>query len=143
MEYRHTQIGTLIIAVFCMILFLILLVPFIAHSIEPALLLIILFLVAMLSLFYSLTVEIHDKTLICSFGIGLIRRRISLTDVAAAQAVRNPWWVGWGIRWYPGRYWLWNVSGFDAVELLFKNGTVFRIGTNEPESLAQAIRNSI
>ena len=42
----------------------------------------------------------------------------------------------------PGKYWLWNVSGFRAVELVFKDGKRFRIGTDEPESLIRAIENN-
>jgi hypothetical protein len=39
----------------------------------------------------------------------------------------------------PGQYWLWNVSGMGAVELQLKNGSRFRIGTDEPETLARAV----
>jgi hypothetical protein len=34
---------------------------------------------------------------------------------------------------------IWNVSGFDAVELELDDGTRFRIGTDEPVALAAAI----
>jgi hypothetical protein len=96
-------------------------------------------LVIMLALFYSLTVEIRDNNLVCQFGIGLIRRQIPLSDIRDARPVRNPWYVGWGIRWMPGQYWLWNVSGLSAVELLLQSGARFRIGTDEPENLVKAI----
>jgi hypothetical protein len=39
----------------------------------------------------------------------------------------------------PGQYWVWNVSGLDAVELTLRSGRRFRIGTDEPEELAKAI----
>jgi hypothetical protein len=46
--------------------------------------------------------------------------------------------VGWGIRWTPAS-WMWNVSGFDAVEITYASGKRFRIGTNQPKELAAAI----
>jgi len=61
-----------------------------------------------------------------------------LSQVQNAAVVRNKWYYGWGIRLTPGG-WLWNVSGLDAVELTFKNGKKFRIGTDEPDRLLQAL----
>jgi hypothetical protein len=106
----------------------------------PAALVVTLSILAIfLVLFYSLNVEISSNVLVCRFGIGLIRRQIPLSDIQEVRAVTNPWFVGWGIRWMPGQYWLWNVSGLRAVELLLKNGTRFRVGTDEPEALVHAI----
>jgi hypothetical protein len=39
--------------------------------------------------------------------------------------------------------WIYNVSGFDAVELKMKNGKVYRIGTDESEKLESALQQSI
>jgi len=36
--------------------------------------------------------------------------------------------------------WIYNVSGFGAVELIMKNGRVYRIGTNVPRELEDAIK---
>ena len=103
----------------------------------------VLFLGALvMALFVSLTVEVDSTALSCRFGPGFIRRRIPLVDIAGATAVKNPWVIGWGIRWYPGRCWVWNVSGLQAVELAMKNGRTFRIGTDEPTALVQAITNA-
>ena len=62
--------------------------------------------------------------------------------IAEVRSVRNPWHAGWGIRWFPGRYLLWSVSGFQAVEVVTKDGNRFRIGTDEPEMLVQAIQTN-
>jgi hypothetical protein len=86
---------------------------------------------------------VRDGGLTCFFGPGMIRKRIALADIREAQAVHNPWIAGWGIRWMPSRYWLWNVSGRDAVELTLANGNKFRIGTDEPEKLVEAIQSKI
>jgi hypothetical protein len=147
MEYRHTQIGMIPIALLVVAIVLILLIPFLnvgnIHPIPTAILTaIIIVLVAALALFYSLSVEIKENTLICYFGVGLIQRRIPLSEIQQVRKVQNPWYAGWGIRWMPGQYWLWNVSGFRAVELIFENGKRFRLGTDEPESLVNAIETN-
>jgi len=37
--------------------------------------------------------------------------------------------------------WLvWNISGLDAVELTYCDGKKFRIGTDEPEALLEALK---
>ena len=142
MEYRHTQIGTVVIAALGAAIVLVLAPSLMNVPIHPIQTSVVVVLVIVLGLFYSLTVEIKENFLECYFGPGLISRKILLSDIIEARAVRNPWLVGWGIRWYPGKYWLWNVSGLQAVELLFKNGKRFRIGSDEPESLVQAIQNN-
>lgn len=96
-------------------------------------------LIAVGLLFATLTVTVADGCLTCRFGIGIIRRTIRLKDVRTAEAVRNRWYYGWGIRLVP-QGWLWNVSGLNAVELTFTDGKRFRIGTDEPERLVAAIR---
>ena len=35
---------------------------------------------------------------------------------------------------------VWNISGLDAVELTYHNGKKFRIGTDEPEALLEALK---
>lgn len=95
----------------------------------------------LLSLF-SLTTVVSEDDVQVSFGIGLIRRRIALNRITSAEAVRNHWIYGWGIRWIPNG-WLWNVSGLDGVELALVNGRRFRIGTDEPERLAAAIQGAL
>ena len=37
--------------------------------------------------------------------------------------------------------WLvWNISGLDAIELTYHDGKKFRIGTDEPEALLEALK---
>jgi hypothetical protein len=56
--------------------------------------------------------------------------------------VKNPWYYGWGIRLIPGG-WLYNVSGFWAVELQMKNGKRYRIGTDDAEGLAKSLEAAL
>jgi hypothetical protein len=140
MEYRHKQFGFVINSA---LLLCILLVIFSNDGkFQPILIEVPVLLIAALALFYSLGVEIHDNALICRMGIGLIQKRILLSEIQQARAVQNPWYAGWGIHWIPGQYWIWNVSGLRGVELTLKNGKRFRIGTNEPESLVHAIESN-
>ncbi len=140
MQYHHRQVGTVIISVVGIVLVFFLIRYLTIESIQPAEVWAGVILLVALCLFASLTVEIKDRTIICYFGPGLIRRTIALSDIREVRPVRNSWFLGWGIRWMPGRYWLWNVSGFEAVELTLTNGKQFRIGTDEPDSLIQAIQ---
>ena len=139
MDYHHTQVGTLMIIGLLTPMLAILLVPFLIGIFPPVLFVVFLLVVVSLALFSSLTVQITEGMLTCSFGIGIVRKQIPLRDIIEARAVKNPWYVGWGIRWMPGQYWVWNVSGLRAVELVLRNGSRFRIGTDEPEVLANAI----
>jgi hypothetical protein len=96
----------------------------------------------MIPLFGWLTVTVNNEEVMVKFGIGIIRKKIKIKDVKAAVQVRNKWYYGWGMRMGPGG-WMYNVSGLDAVEIEMKNGGKFRIGTDQPEELARAIRQKI
>ena len=50
--------------------------------------------------FRSLTVEISDQSLNWYFGSGFWRKSIPLSEVARVEAIRIPWWVGGGIRYF-------------------------------------------
>ncbi len=143
MEYRHSQFAAVIVFGMLIPFMAILVLPLFLQGFPPIVPFALLVLLIGFALFYSLNVEIGDGVLVCSFGVGLIRRRIFLSDVQSVRIVQNPWYVGWGIRWMPGQYWLWNVSGLQAVELLFKDGVRFRIGTDEPQVLAGAIESNL
>jgi hypothetical protein len=143
MEYNHKQIGTVIIVPMIILFFVVIMMSPTNKAIQSILVVVVLVFIAVLALFYSLNVEIKNNTIICRFGIGLIQKHIPLSEIQAANTVQNPWWIGWGIRWIPGRYWLWNVSGFQAVELTYKDGHRFRIGTDEPEALLNAIKKNL
>ncbi len=138
MDYRHTQIGIVIIVAQAFVLLHLAYTVMRGKAIPVVVWIVSLILVS----FFSLTVEIKGGAILVWFGPGLIRRRISLSEIVAARAVRNPWFAGWGIHWMPTKYWLWNVSGFDAVELELKDGKRFRIGTDEPDVLVEAIQNT-
>lgn len=140
-HYHHTQIGYLTITVLGIALLcsalLMAIVGF--NWIGFA---VLVFIATCLVLFATLTVDINEDLLEIRFGPGVIRKKFPLKEIESCQVVKNPWYYGWGIRLTPhGR--LYNVSGFYAVEIKFKDGKKFRIGTNVPKELEQAILQSI
>jgi len=141
-RYEHTQFGHVII--WSLLPFIVLVgsgafVGSLYHRQPPLVVLIIL--VAALLLFYKLTIKIEDETLCASLGIGIIRKRIRLADIAGREAIRIRWWYGWGIHLTPYG-WLYNVSGFDAVAITLRDGRKFASGTNDPGGLTAAIQLS-
>ena len=93
-------------------------------------------------LFHRLVVEVDERCVRLAFGVGLVRRSIPLAEIVDARPVTNRWWYGWGLRLTP-HGWLWNVSGLDAVEITYRSGRRFRIGTDEPEALTRAVRRAV
>ncbi|MBU0456742.1 MAG: hypothetical protein ABH824_07130 [Nanoarchaeota archaeon] len=94
----------------------------------------------LLASFSTLTVTVDNKNLKIKFGYGIFRKSFLLKEIISVRAVKNHWYYGWGIRfWLWSRMWIFNVSGFDAVEIKMKNGKVYRIGTDESDKLEQAI----
>jgi len=142
MNYQHTQTGFLILwtLLFVVLLFIGLLVFIgIYESIF-----IMLFIIFLIISFVSLTVTIDEKDLRIQFGYGIYKKRFDLQDITSARTVKNKWYYGWGIHiWFWPYMLIFNVSGFDAVEIKLKSGKKIRIGTDEPEKLEQAIRQSI
>jgi hypothetical protein len=138
-QYKHTQIGYVIIFVSLGIAIPILRSILLNNPGRDGALLTVLFILALGTvLFGALTIEIKDGILKSWFGLGLIRKTVRLADIETCRVVRNPWYYGWGIRLTP-HGWLYNVSGTAAVEITLKGARRFRLGTDEPEALCQAI----
>ena len=137
MTYRHTQPGTLT-------MFACLVCGGVGSALAwhagqwPASIALIAIMFTAAVLFSSLTVEISDNELRWYFGPGLWTYRLPLTSIENVAVVRNHWWNGYGIRMAPG-FRLYNVSGLDAVELRVGANDVHRIGTDDPQGLAQAL----
>ena len=94
-------------------------------------------------LFYCLRTTVTDKDVTVVFGIGMVRKTILLDDIEQCEPKKKQFVLGWGLR-YRWDYTLWNVSGLDSVELTFKNkNRKFRIGTDQPDELCEAINKAI
>ena len=93
-------------------------------------------------LFYKLTITIETETLSASFGIGMIRKKVRLTEIVGCEPARIRWWYGWGIHLTPYG-WLYNVSGLEAVAITLRSEQNFALGTDDPQGLAVAIRRFV
>jgi len=140
-DYHHTQIGWVIIASlgFTLLLFAAVMVG--VELVAP-LVMVLALLGLTVALFATLTVTVDAKAVNWRFGIGLIRGRVPLDEIRYFTPVKNPWYYGWGIHFYPGGTLL-NVSGLQAVELWRRNGRRLRIGTDDPRGLVAAIEARI
>ena len=151
-SYKHTQIGYLMLFITLVVLVFFAWLQITARAEPPsyysgtnfaitAIMALILFILASFS---TLTVFIDEQFLKIRFGWGIFRKNFPLSEVATIGKVKNHWYYGWGIRlWFWPMMWIFNVSGFDAIELTMKNGRIYRIGTNEPEKLEAAIKQVI
>ena len=139
--YKHRQIAHVINSL--VVIITILVIPLFAMLGEPLLIAIILgIMVFALLLFYSLTIRVDDRTLNFYFGIGLIRRSIPLSTIKSCTETTTPWYHGFGIH-YTGEGWLFNVSGFFAVEIILENGKRFHLGTDEPKELCRVVNEAM
>ncbi|PEN09502.1 hypothetical protein CRI93_01875 [Longimonas halophila] len=93
-------------------------------------------------LFSSLITEVTDQEFRFYFGPGFWTRTFPLDTIQSVEVVRNPIWYGWGIRYTPAG-WLYNVSGRSAVEIDLGTEGVIRVGTDEPEQLAQVLTRHV
>ena len=150
--YKHTQISYLMLVITLAMLVLFAW-AYITASAEPAsvnsgpnfavtaIMALILFILAS---FATLTVSIDENYLRIKFGYGIFARMFPIKETASVQAVKNLWYYGWGIRvWFWPYRWIFNVSGFDAVEIIMRNGKIYRIGTDTPNELEAAIKRAI
>jgi len=143
-SYKHRQFGSLMVTGLGAGLIMMLLILFRTPP-GPAKIitvLVSLLIFCSLLLFWSLTVEVKSDHILIYFGFGIIHKKISLSNIQQVNVVLTPFYYGWGIRPAP-RGWMFNVSGLGGVELIFKNNERFRIGSDEPRRLAEAIQNQM
>jgi hypothetical protein len=96
------------------------------------------FLICLLT-FYKLTIKVSSTQVSFKMGVGLWHKSYKLSEIASCKPVKNAIFWGIGVRMLPNG-WLYNVSGFKAIELRFKNRTsVVRIGTNRPEEISELV----
>src|ERR1035437_1814880 len=105
-HYKHKQTGWLIIYIFAGgLIFSGFLTAF--QGWNPALFLFMIIFGICLMLFYQLTITIREDHLEIQFGIGVIKKKFLLKNIAECRTVKNPWHYGWGIHLTPYG-WLYN-----------------------------------
>jgi hypothetical protein len=152
MNYKHTQIGYLMFFITLAILAFFIWLQITARAEPPsyysgtnfAVTVIMILTLFILVSFVSLQVMINGEYLLIKFGYGIYKKKFLLNEIATVKTVRNHWYYGWGIRgWLWPKMWIYNISGFGAVEIIMKNGKIYRIGTDEPKKLEQTIVKSL
>lgn len=139
--YNHTQIGYLMLIVIGLGIFVVGNFLYL-HGSNLFFFAVLVVLIACLFLFAVLNVRVSRESISVRFGIGLIRKEFLVRDIESHRIVTNPWYYGWGVRRTPDG-WLYNVSGFSAVELSMKDGKKYRIGTDDPVGLNKAVQKVV
>lgn len=85
-----------------------------------------------------LTTTVTPSAVTLRFRLGWPSKTIDRSRIVAARRRHNSPLFGWGIRKIPGG-WMWNVCGLESVELDLDSGSLFRIGTDDPDGLLAAI----
>lgn len=144
MKYNHTQIGVLMIIVLIAITFLFIYIVYLNWVEFYSLTSMILIFLILLS-FLTLNVNIDDDALNIKFWYWLYTNSFLLKEIESVKVVKNPWYIWWWIRfWFwPKKIIVYNVSWFDAVEIVLKDGKIYRIGTDEPIQLEKVINENI
>ncbi len=151
-SYKHTQIGYLMLVVTFTVLVFFAWVYMTASAEPPsvdsgpnfAVTAIMAFILFIFASFSTLAVTLDKNDLHIKFGYGIFRKKFPLGEIASAKIVKNHWYYGWGIRlWLWPKMWIYTVSGFDAVEIIMRNGSIYRIGTDVPSEFETAIKRAI
>lgn len=147
MKYKHTQVWYVMISAFLIISIITLLIYSTQDKddLNYSSLYVIIFVLFILTNFFTLTVKVTDKNLKIRFWYWLLwTRKISIEDIEYVKIVKNHWFFWWWIRfWFWPNMKIYNVSWLDAVELTMKCGKFYRIWTDEPEKLKDAIKDVI
>lgn len=141
-SYKHTQVGYLMVGVALLTALLFVWIDYVIPAEENSIFLTTLMglIVLLLLSFSTLQTIVDEKYLRIKFCYGIFRKKFLLEDIASAKVVKNRWYYGWGIRvWFWPYMWIYNVSGFDAIELKMKSGSIYRIGTDAPKELEAEI----
>ena len=151
-SYKQTQIGYLMLVITLTVLALFAWTYITARAEPPSyysgtnflITAIMVFILFTLASFTTLTTSIDKNCLQIKFGYGIFRKKFLLSEIVSIKQVKNHWYYGCGIRlWLWPKMWIYNVSGFDAVETIMRNGRIYRIGTDVPSELETAIKRAI
>jgi hypothetical protein len=98
-RYERTQIGWVVICAVCIALILVAINIRTESSPAREISVVVeLLLLLTLAAFYKLTIKINNRVLRISFGVGIVRKEVQLTEIDTYEPVRIRWWYGWGIH---------------------------------------------
>ncbi len=147
MNYKEEQFGWAMNAWILILPFLMLLFYLLEIGDKPMplyiLAIFVVFFLIIFLLFFKLTISVNDKFIVISFGVGIIRKKVPLSEVHEVKRVKTSWYNGWGIHKIKNGM-LYNIQGFNAIELSFKSKkSILRIGINLSSALDKEIKNKI
>ena len=91
-------------------------------------------------MFGSLTISDEGDCLALRFGpLPLLRKTIRYADITGVAIGRTSVVDGWGIHYFPGRGWTYNLWGFACVKLKLGR-KIIRVGTDDAEGLAEFLK---
>jgi hypothetical protein len=89
-------------------------------------------------IFATMTTDVTDSEFIVAFGLGVMRRRVTLADIVRAEPTTTPWWYGIGININP-TYVTYTIASGPAVAITLRKGMALRITTNDAAGLLAAL----
>ena len=92
-----------------------------------------------MAVFSRLTTCVDSNGVSWSFGWGWPAGAIPLAEIQSVEGTETNLAEGWGIHWTIWHGWLWNVGGFQAVEMTKRDGSRVTLGTDDPQGLYDAI----
>lgn len=100
---------------------------------------VMIIIVAAVAMLSRLTTSVDERGVRWAFGFGFPSGSIDAGSLARAQITQTNLMEGWGIHWTIWHGWLWNVWGFQAVQIFTRDGSSVTIGTDDPQGFLQAI----
>lgn len=90
-------------------------------------------------LFFNMQTVIDNRNITVIYGIGVLKFIIPLDRISSVRCVRNRWYYGAGIRYMPDGI-MYSINFTNAVELSDRiSPKKIRIGTRNPQKLAEQI----
>jgi hypothetical protein len=94
--------------------------------------------------FCHLSVRDEVVELLITFGpLPLFKRRLKYCELEKVEQARSTIMDGWGIHMSPSGGWVWNLWGYDCVDVWYREGRKLRIGTDDPERLVEFLQEKV
>lgn len=144
--YRRGQFGHILAGIFALGIVLTMAGTFLhkgggtAPRADRSLLLAEGLLVAAFLIFTRMTICVTEGFVEARFGLGLLKKRVPLDEIADVEETHIPWYA-LGIKRIQGG-WAWGVAPGPALDLRLNNGRVVRIGTDDPDGLFGALEKA-
>ncbi|MDA7864958.1 hypothetical protein N9B24_02415 [bacterium] len=91
--------------------------------------------------FCHLSVRDEGAELLIAFGpLPLFKRRLQYCELEKVEQSRSTIMDGWGIHMSPSGGWVWNLWGYNCVDVWYRQGRKVRIGTDDPAGLVEFLK---